>query len=168
MLVSVNTSALKESRWYQYAVRFALGGLITAIAGLIAKEYGPSFGGLFLALPAILPASATLIEKHEREQKERKGLHGTVSARNAVAADAVGASVGSVALIAFAWFVWKMLPQLPTWQTLLAATAIWLTLSVLLWLARKRHLLRRAWRIGSATNRAPRHARKDSMLDRRH
>ena len=28
---------------------------------------------LFLAFPAIFPASATLIEKHEKEKKEREG-----------------------------------------------------------------------------------------------
>jgi Kef-type K+ transport system membrane component KefB len=168
MPVSFNTSALKQTRWYQYAVRLLLGGLITAIAGLIAKKCGPNFGGLFLAFPAILPASATLIEKHERERKEKKGLHGTVTAKKAVAADAAGASLGSVALLAFAWFVWKTLQQLPVWQTLLAATAIWLMVSVLLWFVRKRHLLRRSLRTVWATNRRYPTDTKEGVPDRRH
>jgi hypothetical protein len=50
-----------------------LGGAITVIAGLIAAH----FGGLFLAFPAIFPASATLIEKHARERKRKAGLRGT-------------------------------------------------------------------------------------------
>ena len=153
MLVSVNPGVFKQTRWHQYAIRFALGGLITAIAGLIAKEYGASFGGLFLAFPAILPASATLIEKHERERKEEKGLHGKVRAKKAVAADALGATLGAVALIAFAGFFWRILPHWPTWATLLASTALWLAISVLLWFLRKRHVFRRVCRPSSVASR---------------
>ena len=40
MLVKLNISALSETRWYQYLVRFLLGGLITAGAGIIAKKFG--------------------------------------------------------------------------------------------------------------------------------
>ena len=72
MIVRFNTSALGDIRWYEYAIRFALGGAMTVIAGLIASRYGPIVGGLFLALPAIFPASATLIEKHQRERKEKR------------------------------------------------------------------------------------------------
>lgn len=46
------------------------GCLITVATGMIAKKYGPGIGGLFLAFPAILPASATLIEKHEKQKEE--------------------------------------------------------------------------------------------------
>ena len=47
-----------------------------AFAGAIAEFWGPAVGGLFLALPAIFCASATLIEKHERERKQKLGLAG--------------------------------------------------------------------------------------------
>ena len=70
MKIQIDPSVLKETKWHQYAVRFVFGGLITAMAGVISKEFGPVIGGLFLAFPAIFPASATLIEKHE-EEKER-------------------------------------------------------------------------------------------------
>ena len=80
-------------------MRFGFGGLITAVAGLIAKEYGPVVGGLFLAFPAIFPASATLIEKHERERKEQRGPNGVDRGRKAVSADAGGAAIGSVGLL---------------------------------------------------------------------
>jgi hypothetical protein len=49
-------------------VRFALGGFATVAAGLVADLWGPAAGGLFLAFPAIFCATATLIEKHERER----------------------------------------------------------------------------------------------------
>lgn len=142
MLVYFNISALTKTNWYQYAIRFALGGLVTALAGLIAKKYGPSFGGLFLAFPAIFPASATLIEKHERERKEQQGKSGIQRAKKAVAADASGAAIGSVGLICFGWYVWRMLPQHGVWSTLLCATTIWLAVSILIWYLRKRHVLR--------------------------
>jgi Protein of unknown function (DUF3147) len=71
MIVQLKLSALRETRWYEYLTRFALGGTMTVIAGLIAARFGPIVGGLFLAFPAIFPASATLIEKHVRERRER-------------------------------------------------------------------------------------------------
>lgn len=142
MVVYLNISALRATKWYQYAIRFALGGVVTAVAGLIAKKYGPSFGGLFLAFPAIFPASATLIEKHESERKQKLGKSGVRRARNAVAADAMGAAIGSVGLICFGFYAWKMLPQHGVWSTLLRATIVWLAASVLIWYLRKRHLLR--------------------------
>jgi hypothetical protein len=71
MRVTFRLSAIARIHWYEYASRFAFGGLATALAGVIAKEYGPSIGGLFLAFPAIFPASATLIEQHEKRKKQK-------------------------------------------------------------------------------------------------
>ncbi|HWO32650.1 MAG TPA: DUF3147 family protein, partial [Candidatus Acidoferrum sp.] len=61
MKVTIDLSTPARTRWHEYAVRFLLGGAITVIAGLLAKRFGPMFGGLFLAFPAIFPASATLV-----------------------------------------------------------------------------------------------------------
>jgi hypothetical protein len=72
MVVHFKFSALEQGRPYEYVVRFALGGLATVVAGLVADWAGPEAGGLMLAFPAIFCASATLIEKHERERKEKK------------------------------------------------------------------------------------------------
>jgi hypothetical protein len=63
MQIKVDPSVIGQTTWYEYAVRFLFGGFITAVAGIIAKEFGPGIGGLFLAFPAIFLASATLIEK---------------------------------------------------------------------------------------------------------
>jgi hypothetical protein len=57
-----SVGALREGRWYEYIIRFGLGGLATVVAGLISSEWGPSVGGLFLALPAIFCASARFAE----------------------------------------------------------------------------------------------------------
>ena len=44
-----------------------------------------------MAFPAIFPASATLIEKHEKERKARAGIRNTLRGRQAAALDAPGA-----------------------------------------------------------------------------
>ena len=65
MNVRIQLSALRETRWHDYLIRFVLGGLATVFTGVLASLFGPETGGLFLAFPAIFSASATLIEKHE-------------------------------------------------------------------------------------------------------
>jgi uncharacterized protein DUF3147 len=143
MKIHVELNVVQQTKWYEYALRFLFGGLITATAGIIAKKFGPEIGGLFLAFPAIFPASATLIEKHEREKKERLGLNGTKRAAQAVSAAAAGASIGTIGLAAFALVVWKTIPNHSAWLVLLGATLVWMTLSVLLWQVRKRFALYR-------------------------
>ena len=79
MQIKVDLSVLGQTRWYEYAIRFIFGGLITAVAGIIAKKFGAGVGGLFLAFPAIFPASATLIEKHETQKKRGGGATGNAA-----------------------------------------------------------------------------------------
>lgn len=74
--IKVSLSSLHEGRWYEYLVRFALGGAATVFTGLVSSRCGASVGGLFLALPAIFCASATLIESHEIRRKKEAGLEG--------------------------------------------------------------------------------------------
>jgi hypothetical protein len=136
MIVRLNPSALRDIRWYQYAIRFALGGAMTVIAGLIASRFGPVVGGLFLAFPAIFPASATLIEKHERKRKEKAGLSGARRGKEAAALDAAGTVLGSVGLAAFAVVIWLLTEQSPSLALALAAAA-WLAVAVLGWLVRR-------------------------------
>jgi hypothetical protein len=138
MRVVFKPSALKESKWYEFVVRFAFGGMATALAGVIAKEYGPAVGGLFLAFPAIFPASATLVEKHERKRKEQHGLHGSKRGRKAAAIDAAGAALGSIGLIGFGGMVWWLAPRLSAWATLSLATLLWSCLSISGWVIRKK------------------------------
>jgi hypothetical protein len=94
MQIKIDPSVIGQTKWYEYAIRFLFGGLITAVAGIIAKKFGPGIGGLFLAFPAIFPASATLIEKHEKQKKEEKGLQGTRRGREAASVDAAGSADG--------------------------------------------------------------------------
>ena len=136
MIVKFKPSALREIRWYEYLIRFALGGAMTVIAGLIAARFGPLVGGLFLAFPAIFPASATLISTHERERKEKAGLSGARRGKEAAALDAAGVVLGSVGLAVFAAVVWLLL-EWSAALALIAAAAAWLVVSVLCWLMRQ-------------------------------
>jgi hypothetical protein len=140
MKIEANLSSLKETEWYEYAARFALGGAVTVVTGLIAKRFGPSVGGLFLAFPAIFPASATLVEKSERKRKLRRGIEDAVRGRQAAALDARGAWLGSIGLAAFALIVWKLLPSWNTAIVLAASLAAWLAVCLAVWfLFKTRH-----------------------------
>jgi hypothetical protein len=135
MRVRINFSAAKQTKWHEYALRFAFGGVVTALTGLVAKIFGPEIGGLFLAFPAIFPATATLIEKHEREKKERAGLEGVKRGRTAAGIDAAGAAIGTIGLAIFGLLVWKLLPFCTTPILLVTTTAAWFATSVLAWYA---------------------------------
>lgn len=111
MIVHAKFSALAESRWYEYLVRFVIGGLTTVVAGVVADLYGPQMGGLFLAFPAVFCASATLIEKHERQRKKERGVTGQRRGTDATALDASGAALGGIGLAAFALAVWLLAPE---------------------------------------------------------
>ena len=139
MIIQVKALALRQTRWYEYLIRFILGGTMTVVAGVIAGRFGPLIGGLFLAFPAIFPASATLIEKHVRERKERAGLPGARRGREAAALDAVGAMLGSFGLAAFGLVIWLMIAQSAGWALVLSS-ASWLAVAVLAWQARRRWL----------------------------
>ena len=138
MTIQVDPSGLKQTKWHEYALRFVAGGVITVIAGVIARKWGPGIGGLFLAFPAIFPASATLIEKHERQRKQERGLHGEERGADAAAIDALGAAMGSVGLVAFAGICWWLIPRYPAPWALGGATVAWLLVSFSIWTIRQR------------------------------
>lgn len=48
MGIQFDLSALKRTKWYEYAVRFLFGGAMTVLAVMLAKRYGPVFGGLLM------------------------------------------------------------------------------------------------------------------------
>ncbi len=150
MKVHADFSALRRTKWYEYAIRFLFGGIVTAITGMIAKKFGPQVGGLFLAFPAIFPATATLLEKHEKQKKERKGLNGTKRGRLVAGVDAAGAAMGAGGLIVFALIVWKLLPGRSGSMVLAGATLAWVIVAVSIWAAveklrqlQRRHRTRR-------------------------
>jgi hypothetical protein len=133
MTIRIDLAQLRRTKWREYAIRFVFGGLITAAAGFIARRYGPAIGGLFLAFPAIFPASSTLVEKHETQKKRRAGLHGVIRGREAAALDAAGAASGCIGLAGFAFVVWQLLVSYDEWIVLGGAAILWLGVSGLCW-----------------------------------
>jgi hypothetical protein len=135
-LVRFDIAALKRTKWHEYAIRFVFGGAITVMTGILAKKYGPVFGGLFLAFPAIFPASATLVQTHETEKKRRAGISFTARGRLAAALDARGAILGGFGLILFGLAMWRLLTiQVPL--AFSAALVVWIGASVAIWFVRR-------------------------------
>lgn len=142
MIVKLDIGGVKKAKWHECVIRFLFGGAITAGAGVIGKEWGRIAAGLFLAFPAIFPASATLVEKHTRERMEAKGLRGRKRGTETAADDALGAVFGSVGLGLFACFCWELLSKYPWLLVLAAATLLWFSVSAVLWW----FLRKRGWR----------------------
>lgn len=99
-----------------WAVRFAFGAGVSALAAVVSALAGPYAGGLFLAFPAILLASVTLIGKEEGLRQAGQ--------------DVRGATFGGAGQIGFAAVVALTVATWPLWASLLAATATWLVLSL--------------------------------------
>jgi uncharacterized membrane protein (GlpM family) len=142
MILKFDVEGLRKTRWTEYLTRFLFGGAVTVIAGLVADKFGPGIGGLFLAFPAIFPATASLIRKHEIEKKKKAGIDGNIRARLLVGVDAAGAAMGCLGLIVFGVAVWRMLPQFGLAATLGTATVAWVVTAVSAWIA-----MRRVWRM---------------------
>src|SRR6202000_2746624 len=133
MVIKFQLSALRRTRWYEIVLRFLFGGLATVATGMIAKSYGPVIGGLFLAFPAIFPATATLVEKHVMQKKRKAHIDGVNRSRSAVALEARGTKMGGVGLVVFGLLLWRFLVDRPAWLVLLAASLAWLITSIVLW-----------------------------------
>ena len=111
---SVNPNELKDKSPKDYLVRFAFGASVSLIAALISLK-SQLFGGLFLAFPAILPASLTLIERDLG--KEEAGI------------DAEGAIMGAIGLLAFALVAAFGIKTIGAIPALIAAAGAWLVVS---------------------------------------
>jgi hypothetical protein len=137
MLVRLSWSSINDGRWYEYVSRFFLGGAATVLTGVIGSKWGPGVGGLFLAFPAMLCASATLVQSHERRRKKEAGLPGRKRGRDAAALDAAGAALGSIALMAFAATV-RLFASSAPWASLALASLVWGAAAFCCWWAYKR------------------------------
>ncbi|MCA6114355.1 DUF3147 family protein [Bradyrhizobium sp. WSM 1738] len=149
--IRFSPSSLQESRWYEYLIRFALGGAATVFTGLVSSRYGASIGGLFLALPAIFCASATLIEKHELRRKREAGLNGVRRGQEAAALDAAGAALGALGLLVFAIVFWLTV-EISISAGFIGASLSWLTVSMAAWYARRKMRSGRRARLSKNTN----------------
>ena len=103
-----------------YLIRFAFGALVSAVAASVVLAFGPRLGGMFLAFPAILPATLTLLEKKE-------GLPQAAS-------DIRGATIGSIGMLGFAILAAALLAR-NAGLALMVALAGWMIVSFALYFA---------------------------------
>ncbi|MGA8530750.1 MAG: DUF3147 family protein [Acidobacteriaceae bacterium] len=142
-MIRIRPWAIRRTSPRQYLARFAFGGAATVLAGVMAELFGPGVGGLFLAFPAIFPATVTLIEKHERNRLDKPGRSGVLRGRMAARIEANGAALGCMGLFGFALALWLLLPRTSGWIAIPAATLAWVVVAVAFWQIRR---LRCAWR----------------------
>ncbi len=135
--ISFSPSSLKEGRLYEYMIRFALGGTATVFTGIISSRCGASIGGLFLALPAIFCASATLIEKHEIRRKREVGLDGRRRGEEAAALESAGTVLGAIGMLAFA-VTFSLTVEASVPAAFIAAPLAWAVVSITGWHVRRK------------------------------
>lgn len=104
---------------HRLRLRFILGATVSLTVAIVSVVLGPVAGGVFLAFPAILPATLTLLERDK----------GTVAA----VGDARGAFAGALGLVAFALTVVILGHHTPAAITLLTALGAWIVASLLLY-----------------------------------
>ncbi|MGW3497662.1 DUF3147 family protein [Streptomyces sp. NPDC001020] len=97
-------------------VRFGFGVAVSFLAAVVSTVFGPFVGGVFLAFPAILLASLTLVAKEEGLRRARD--------------DVRGATLGTLGLAAFAVVGTVLLRHHSAWLALGAATAAWAAVSL--------------------------------------
>jgi Protein of unknown function (DUF3147) len=112
--VGFDWSKITKTKPGELGIRFLFGAVVALAAAITGTLAGPKVGGLFLAFPAILPASLTLIEKKE-------GLSKAWS-------DASGGAMGAIGLAAFALTAVLLLPTSPALALILALVA-WILVS---------------------------------------
>jgi Protein of unknown function (DUF3147) len=114
---AINPSRVREVKPRMLAYRFLAGAATSVIAGIITLVFGARVGGIFLAFPAILAASLTLIEEENDSAEARE--------------DARGAVLGGTAMFAFAAVGAVTFGHLAGALVLLLATAAWLAVAML-------------------------------------
>jgi hypothetical protein len=118
--IAVALSRVRDCSLRGMLVRFAFGFGVSALVGVVTLVFGDRVGGLFLAFPAILPASLTLIAENDGRRKAE--------------VDAAGATIGGIALAAFGAVSWFLLPRIPPAWAELTALAAWSALALGLYL----------------------------------
>jgi heme A synthase len=114
--VGFDGGKVRDVRARDLAIRFAFGAGASLIAGLVSLAAGARAGGLFLAFPAILAASLTLIADEESRRRARE--------------DARGAVVGALGLAAFAAVGALAFEHAVPASVLVLATAAWALVAV--------------------------------------
>lgn len=133
---------MKRTTAREMAVRAGFGGAVSVVAAVIGVVFGSRVGGLFLACPAILPATLTLIEKKDGKRRAEEDEHGSIA--------------GAIGLVAFAVVGALLVMRTNVGVALSAAMLAWLVASMaaysvhLAWHAREKRAKRARGRLHHA------------------
>jgi hypothetical protein len=116
---ALQLAGLRDVRLRDYLVRFALGAGVSIVAGVLGQVVSARFAGVFLAFPAILPASLTLIQAKEGTREADR--------------NAIGAVLGALGLTVFAATAEAAFGRLDPWVALALALPAWVVVSVALY-----------------------------------
>ena len=119
MLPWVELGKLRAAKPRDYAIRFALGATVSIGAAIAGKTVGARFAGMFLAFPAILPASLTLIQEKEGTRRADR--------------NAIGAVLGGAALVLFAMTAELTLRRIEPYLAVTLALSAWVVVSLTLY-----------------------------------
>jgi hypothetical protein len=119
--VRVRPEKAKQTPPKDLLIRFGFGAGISIVAGLISMAFGPRAGGMFLAFPAILPATLTLLQQEESKREAKE--------------DDQGAILGAIGLLAFATTAALLLEGSSGWVALGTASGAWVVTSIGLYVA---------------------------------
>lgn len=115
-VAAIDLSRFRRIRPREIAIRFAFGAAISVVIGLVSLEFGPKAAGMFLAFPAVLPASVTLIERKEGTREASHNVEGAV--------------FGGLAAIAFALTAHTLLTRVYAPAALVLAFAAWASVAL--------------------------------------
>jgi hypothetical protein len=114
--IGVQLGGACEIRARDLLVRALFGATTSAVAAGVTIAFGPRAGGVFLAFPAILAATVTLIGDEDTAREARE--------------DARGAIVGAAALMVFAAVAVGLFGVLPGGYVLGLAAATWMLVAI--------------------------------------
>jgi uncharacterized membrane protein (GlpM family) len=114
--ITFERARLRDIDLKALGIRFVFGFCVSVLVGLIGLAAGDRVAGLFLAFPAILPASLTLIAQKDGKFQAQ--------------VDAAGASLGALGLAAYGAVSWYLLPRIPPVIAELCALAAWCVVAI--------------------------------------
>lgn len=113
---SLSPRKLAQAKPRELGFRFVAGAVTSIVSGVVTLLFGARVGGIFLAFPAILAASLTLIEQQEDSAETRE--------------DARGAVIGGCGMAAFAVVAALTFGHIPGGLALAAAAGAWLVVAL--------------------------------------
>lgn len=112
----IDPGKLRKVKPRHLLLRFAMGAVVSVLAGLVGLALGPRVGGMFLAFPAMMVAALTLIEEEEGTSESIADVRGSV--------------IGAIGMLLFATVVTLLTERSWPGFALILAALVWLLAGV--------------------------------------